>query len=68
MSEVRKSGITIEECAQGFRIVQLLKKFDINDEFDFSMNEDENEDLDLDVHKSSPLTILIPLVNILTRF
>ena len=33
-SEIRKSGITIEECAQGFRIVRLLKKFNINDEFD----------------------------------
>ena len=56
-SEVRKSGITIEECAQGFRIVQLLKKFNINDEFDVSVNEeDEYEDLDLDVDESSPLT------------
>lgn len=26
-SEVRKSGITIEECAQGFRIIQLLRKY-----------------------------------------
>jgi hypothetical protein len=25
-SEVRKSGITIEECAQGYRIIQLFKK------------------------------------------
>ena len=57
-SEVRKSGITIVECAQGFRTVQLLKKFDINDEFDFSSEneEDEYEDLDLDVDKSSSIT------------
>ncbi len=55
-SEVRKSGITIEECAQGLRIVQLLKKFDINDEYDVSVNEDGFEDLDLDVDKSNPLT------------
>ena len=52
-SEVRKSGITIEECAQGFRIVQLLKKFGINDEFDVSINRvDEFEDLDLDANNS----------------
>ncbi len=68
MSEVRKSGITIEECAQGFRIVQLLKKFDINDEFDVSVNEDENEDLDLDIVMSSSRTIIIPLVKMLMRF
>ncbi len=55
-SEIRKSGITIEECAQGLRIVQLLKKFDINDEYDVSVNEDGFEDLDLDVDKSNPLT------------
>ena len=59
-SEVRKSGITIEECAQGFRIIQLLKKFDINDEFDASVigEDEEYEDLnlDLDVDKSSFLT------------
>ncbi len=53
-SEVRKSGITIEECAQGFRIIRLLKKFDIDDEFDVSVyEEDEHEDLDLDVDKSN---------------
>lgn len=53
-SEVRKSGITIEECAQGFRIVQLLKKFDIHDEFDVSVNEEDGyEDLDLDADKSN---------------
>ncbi len=59
-SEVRKSGITIVECAQGFRTVQLLKKFDINDEFDFSSENEEDEyeyeDLDPDVDKSSSIT------------
>lgn len=46
MSEVRKSDMTIEECAQGFRIIQLLKKFDIHDEFDVGVNkDDELEDL-----------------------
>ena len=43
--ELRKSGITIEECAQGFRMVQLLKKFNIIDEFEVSVdNEDEYEE------------------------
>jgi predicted peroxiredoxin len=59
-SEVRKSGVTIVECAQGFRTVQLLKKFDINDEFDSSSenveDEYEYEDLDPDVDKSSSIT------------
>ena len=51
-----KSGITVEECAQGFRIVQLLRKFDVYDEFDVSGNEeDEYEELDLDVDMSSSL-------------
>ena len=31
---VRKSGMTIQECAQGFRIAQILKEFGINDEFE----------------------------------
>lgn len=52
-SEVRKSGITIEECAQGFRLVQLLKKFDIHDEFDVNVNEDEFDHLALDADKSN---------------
>lgn len=56
-SEARKSGITIGECAQGFRIVQLLKKFDINNEFDDSVNEeDEYGDWDLDVVSSNSRT------------
>lgn len=31
---VNKSGITIQEYAQGFRIAQILKEFGINDEFE----------------------------------
>lgn len=49
--EVRKSGITIEQCAQGLRIMQLLKEFSIRDDFDkdfveisnYYEDEDENE-------------------------
>jgi len=31
---VSKSGITIQQCGQGFRIVQILKELGINDEFE----------------------------------
>ncbi len=31
---VSKSGMTIQQCAQGFRIVQILKELGINDEFE----------------------------------
>ena len=31
---VSKSGLTIQECAQGFRIAQILKELGINDEFE----------------------------------
>lgn len=40
------------KCAQGFRIIQLLKKFDINDEVNV-YEEDEHEDLDLNLDKSN---------------
>ena len=58
-SEVRKSGITIQECAQGYRIVHLLKKFGINDEFNDIMNDEgeyEGEDWGLKPDKSNLLT------------
>ena len=31
---LRKSGITIKQCAQSFRFIQILSKFGITDEFD----------------------------------
>ena len=58
-SEVRKSGITIQECAQGYRIVHLLKKFGINDEFNDILNDEgefEGEDWGLKPDKSNLLT------------
>ncbi len=57
-SEIRKSGITIEECAQGFRIIRLLKKFNINDEFDVDgYDEDEyEENLDLNADEFKSIT------------
>ncbi len=48
-SEMGKSGITVQQCVQGFRTFQMLKEFDINDEFDGWMDEDahiEEENLD----------------------
>lgn len=33
-SIINKSGMTVRECARGFRIVQILKEFGINDEFE----------------------------------
>lgn len=34
LSELKKSGITIQQCVRGFRIEQILHKFKLNDEFD----------------------------------
>jgi hypothetical protein len=34
MAEVRKSGINITECIEGFRILNILKKFGVYDEFE----------------------------------
>ena len=31
---MRKSGITIKQCAQSFRFIQILERFGINDELD----------------------------------
>lgn len=38
---IRKSGVNVRECAKGFRILQLLKKFNI-------VEENENVDSDID--------------------
>ncbi len=40
-SEMGKSGITVQQCVQGFRTFQMLKEFDINDEFDGWMHDEE---------------------------
>ncbi len=51
-SEMRKSGITVQQCAQGFRTFQMLKEFEINDEFDGWIDEDTDiEDKNLDSKK-----------------
>jgi len=42
---VRKSGMTIQECAQGFRIAQILKEFGINDEFEDGNDSTSERDL-----------------------
>ena len=48
---VRKSGITIKQCAQSFRFIQILARFGIRDELHssyvadiISTNRDEKED------------------------
>jgi len=38
---VRKSGITIKQCAQGFRFIQILTSFGIKDELDSKYVEDK---------------------------
>src|SRR4029078_10430821 len=38
---VRKSGITIKQCAQGFRFIQILARFGIKDELDSKSVEDK---------------------------
>ena len=43
-SEVRKSGMTIPQCAEGFRTAQILKKFGIKDAYDDYAVEDEEEE------------------------
>jgi hypothetical protein len=42
---VKKSGMTIQECAQGFRIAQILKELGINDEFEERNDSDPKRDL-----------------------
>ena len=42
---VRKSDMTIQECAQGFRFAQILKEFGINDEFEDGTDSTPERDL-----------------------
>lgn len=42
---VNKAGMTIQECAQGFRIAQILKALRINDEFEERNNSDPKRDI-----------------------
>jgi hypothetical protein len=44
-SIVSKSGMTIRECALGFRIIQILKEFGINDEFEENNESGPERDL-----------------------
>ncbi len=39
-AEMGKAGISVQQCVQGFRTFQMLKDFDINDEFDTWIDED----------------------------
>ncbi|WP_458743477.1 hypothetical protein [Candidatus Nitrosocosmicus sp. T] len=52
-SEMGKSCITVQQCVQGFRTFQMLKEFEINDEFDAWIDEDTDmEDKNLDSKKN----------------
>ena len=42
---VNKSGLTIQECAQGFRIAQILRELGINDEFEDGDDSASEQDL-----------------------
>ncbi|HEU5120919.1 MAG TPA: hypothetical protein VFT71_08010 [Candidatus Nitrosocosmicus sp.] len=44
MGEIRKSGTNITECVEGFRILNILKKFGVYDEFDEEEEEEEEEE------------------------
>ena len=41
IAEVRKSGMSLQECAQTFRIANTLKKFNVYDEFDEEIIDDD---------------------------
>jgi cell division protein FtsB len=44
-SIISKSGLTIPECAQGFRIIQILKELGIGDEFEDRVDSTPEQDL-----------------------
>lgn len=50
---VNKSGMTIQECALGFRIAQILKTFGIYDEFEESTTSKPKRDLLEEIKKES---------------
>ncbi|MDF0680953.1 MAG: hypothetical protein P0116_08325 [Candidatus Nitrosocosmicus sp.] len=50
---VNKSGMTIQECALGFRMVQILKTFGINDEFEERTTSRPKRDLLEEIRKES---------------
>src|SRR4029079_12017586 len=43
-TEVRKMGMTIQQCAQGFRTAQMLKNFGIQDEFDGDIDKERQQE------------------------
>jgi hypothetical protein len=52
LSNMRKSGITIEQCVQGYRNVQILKQFDVDTDVDGDF---ENEELEEDVYENEEI-------------
>ena len=45
VSIMSKSGLTVQGCAQGFRIAQILKELGINDEFEDGDDSASGQDL-----------------------
>ncbi|MGD9532985.1 MAG: helix-turn-helix domain-containing protein [Candidatus Nitrosocosmicus sp.] len=43
LTEVRKSGISIQDCVKGFRTYQLLRAFKIKDEFEEWIDKEEDD-------------------------
>lgn len=58
LSNIRKSGITIEECVQGYRTAQILKQFGVegDDELEEWVYEDEEIEDDERFEKPNPDT------------
>lgn len=54
LGEAGKSGTTVQECVQGFRTLQMLQEFDIIDDFD-GWIEDEEADIEDNHHDSKTI-------------
>ena len=52
-SDMGKYGITVQQCVQGFRTFQMLKEFDINDEFDGGWIEEKTDIEDKNLRSKS---------------
>lgn len=46
LTEVRRSGITLQECIKGFRIWQILRAFQIQDEYEGWFDSEEEPSVD----------------------
>ncbi len=46
IAEAGRSGITVQQCVQGFRTFQILQEFEIADDFDGWIEDEEEEGKD----------------------